>query len=163
MPAYSLFREKSIRKNASPEKLDDYIHVTNPSIWLLLGAVAVLVASLLVWGVAGSIPTVLTKPFTASGGKLVSFFTPDEASLLKTGMPVDVGGTPGTVSEIGATPLSYAEAAEQLPGDYAAHHLGLSEWNVPVTVSCTVTAGRGTFVDVRIVTESVRPIDFLIN
>jgi hypothetical protein len=163
MPAYPLFREKNIRKNASPDKLDDYIHVTNPSIWLLLGAVAVLVACLIVWGVAGSIPTVLTKPFTVSGGKLVSFFTPEEASLLKTGMSVDVGGAPGTVSEIGETPLSYAEAAEQLPADYAAHRLGLSEWNVPVTITCAIKAGQGTFVDVRIVTESVRPIDFLIN
>ena len=83
--------------------------------------------------------------------------------MLKIGMPATVGGKPGTVSEIGATPLSYAEAAAQLPGDYAAHLLGLSEWNVPVTVSCEVEAEQGAFVDVRIVTDSVRPIDFLIN
>lgn len=158
-----LFREESIQKNASPEKLDDYIRVTNPSVWLILGAVAVLVACALVWSVAGSIPTTLTKPFTPDGGKLVSFFTPDEASMLKIGMPATVGGKPAAVSEIGATPLSYAEAAAQLPGDYAAHLLGLSEWNVPVTVSCEVAAEQGAFVDVRIVTDSVRPIDFLIN
>ena len=158
-----LFRQQSVQKAATPEKLDDYIRVTNPSVWLMLGAVAVLVACALVWSVVGSIPTVLTKPFTESGGALVSYFTPDEAALLKVGMPADVGGTFGKVTEIGATPLSYAEAAALLPGDYAAHALGLSEWNVPVKVSGTSEAGQGAFVDVRIVTGSVRPIDFLMN
>jgi len=158
----TLFRKQSVQKVATPEKLDDYIHITNPSVWLTLGAVAVVVACALVWGVVGSIPTVLTKTFTQSGGALVSYFTPEEAALLKIGMPADVGGTPGTVTDIGATPLSYEEAAARLPGDYAAHALGLTQWNVPVTVS-GMAEGEGAFVDVRIVTDSVRPIDFLMN
>jgi hypothetical protein len=158
-----LFREQSVQKIASPEKLDDYIRVTNPSVWLMLGAVAVLLACTLVWGVVGAIPTTLTKPFTQIDGALVSYFSPEDAAMLKTGMRVDAGGTPGTVTGIGETPLSYAEAAGRLTGDYAAHHLGLSEWNVPVTVSCPAAVPQGQFVDVRIVTESVRPIDFLIN
>mgnify|MGYP006940531859 CR=1 FL=1 len=159
----NLFREKSIQKIATPDKLDEYIRVTNPSVWLMLGAVALLVICALVWSIVGSIPTALTKPFVSSGGALVSYFAPDEAALLKTGMPVDVNGTPGTVSGIGATPLSKAEASAQLKGDYEAHYLGLSDWNVPVTVSCSKQFDQGAFVDVRIVTESVRPIDFLMN
>ena len=159
----TLFREKSIQKIASPDKLDDYIRVTNPSVWLMLGTVAILLASALVWGVFGSIPTTLTRPFLSDGGELTAYFPPDEASLLKTGTPVDVDGKPGTVSEIGATPLSHAEAALRLSGDYEAHYIGLSEWNVPVTVSCAEKFDQGAFVNVRIVTESVRPIDFLIN
>ena len=33
-----LFREKSIERISSPEQLNDYLHVTNPGIWILLWA-----------------------------------------------------------------------------------------------------------------------------
>ena len=158
-----LFRKQSVQKMASPDKLDDYISVTNPSVWLVLGAVAVLLVCTFIWSMAGSIPTTLTKLFTASGGELVSYVTTKEAAMLKIGMAVDVDGTPGTVSAIGTTPLSYDEAAAQLPGDYAAHVMELSTWNIPVTISSQKKVAQGAFVDVSIVTESVRPIDFLIN
>jgi hypothetical protein len=158
-----MFREQSVRKMVSPDKLDDYIHVTNPSVWLILGAVGVLLICAFVWSVEGSIPTTLTKLFTADGGELVSYLSTDEASLVKIGMTVDVDGTSGTISAVGTTPLSYEEAAAQLPGDYAAHVMELSQWNIPVTVSSAKEIADGAFVDVSIVTESVRPIDFLIN
>ncbi len=32
-----LFREKSIESIESPEALNDYLRVTSPSIWLILG------------------------------------------------------------------------------------------------------------------------------
>ena len=40
-----LFRKKSVERVSSPEQLNDYIRVANPSLWLVLGAVIVL----LVW------------------------------------------------------------------------------------------------------------------
>lgn len=158
-----MFREQSVQKMVSPDKLDDYIRVTNPSVWLVLGAVAVLLICTLIWSVAGSIPTKLTKLFTNNGGELVSYVSTKEAAMLKIGMAVDVNGTPGTVSAIGTTPLSYSEAADQLPGDYAAHVMELSSWNIPVTISTHKDVPKGAFVDVTIQTESIRPIDFLIN
>ena len=38
----SIFREKSIERVSSPEKLDDYIKVVSPGIWILLAAIIVL-------------------------------------------------------------------------------------------------------------------------
>ena len=35
----SLFREKSIERISSPEDLSNYLHVTRPSVWLILAAV----------------------------------------------------------------------------------------------------------------------------
>ena len=122
-----------------------------------------MLACALAWGVFGAVQTSLTRPFVSSNGLLVAFFTPGEAASLAVGMPVDVGGTPGTVREIDAAPLSRAEAAAQLSGDYAAFTMGLSEWNVRVVVASEAKVQEGAFSEVRITTDSMRPIDFLTN
>ena len=35
----SLFREKTVKRISSPEDLSNYLHVTRPSVWLILAAV----------------------------------------------------------------------------------------------------------------------------
>lgn len=50
-----IFRKKAIDKVSSPEELNDYVRVTNPGIWTVLLALAVLLAGLLVWGFLGSV------------------------------------------------------------------------------------------------------------
>ena len=41
-----LFNKSSMERISSPEKLNDYIQVANPSIWLILGAAIVLLVLL---------------------------------------------------------------------------------------------------------------------
>ena len=49
-----IFREKSMERVSSPEVLDDYVRVTTPSVWIVLIALAVLLAGALVWLTIGS-------------------------------------------------------------------------------------------------------------
>ncbi len=49
------FRQKSIDKVSSPEKLDDYIRVTTPSVWITIGALLVLLIGIIVWGIFGEL------------------------------------------------------------------------------------------------------------
>ncbi|MCR5626865.1 MAG: hypothetical protein K6F99_06070 [Lachnospiraceae bacterium] len=51
----SIFREKSIERVSSPEKLNDYIRVSSPSVWLIMGAIIVLLLGLLIWSVFGTV------------------------------------------------------------------------------------------------------------
>ena len=51
----SIFRQKSIDKVSSPEKLDDYIRVTTPSVWITLAAIAILLIGTIVWGFFGEL------------------------------------------------------------------------------------------------------------
>ena len=39
-----IFRQKSMEKISSPEQMNDYIRVSNPSVWMILAAVIVLLA-----------------------------------------------------------------------------------------------------------------------
>ena len=50
-----IFRQKSIDNVSSPEKLDNYIRVTTPSVWITLAAILVLLIGALVWGIFGEL------------------------------------------------------------------------------------------------------------
>ena len=51
----SIFRKKSLDKISSPEEIDQYMRVTSPSLWLVFGAILVLLAAILIWSVTGQI------------------------------------------------------------------------------------------------------------
>ncbi len=49
------FRQKSLNKVSSPEKLDDYIRVTTPSVWIVLIAIVLLLVGGILWGIFGEV------------------------------------------------------------------------------------------------------------
>ena len=52
----NLFREKSIERVSSPEKLDDYIKVVSPGVWIALAAIIILLLGILAWANVGTVP-----------------------------------------------------------------------------------------------------------
>jgi multidrug efflux pump subunit AcrA (membrane-fusion protein) len=52
----SLFRKEAMDEIASPDELDQLMHVTDRRGWLALVALSILVVAVVVWGFAGSIP-----------------------------------------------------------------------------------------------------------
>ena len=53
--ADSIFREKSLERVSSPEKLNDYIRVTTPSVWVILIATFLILFGAMVWSIFGRI------------------------------------------------------------------------------------------------------------
>ena len=49
MEQKQIFRKAAIDRMLSPEQLNDYIRVGSPSVWVILAAVIVILASLFVW------------------------------------------------------------------------------------------------------------------
>ncbi len=74
----SLFRKKSQEYIDSPEKLDNYLHVTSPGVWALLLAVIVLLIGSCVWGMTGRLETHITVAVIAEDGKC-SAYVPESA------------------------------------------------------------------------------------
>ena len=52
----NIFRKDNLEKMSSPEKLNDYIKVSNPSVWIILGAITVMLISAVVWGITYELP-----------------------------------------------------------------------------------------------------------
>ena len=86
----TIFRQKTIERISSPEQLTDYLHVTNPGIWVILAAVILLLAGIFAWAAVGTLETkadvkVIVQDHTAQ-------IIPTGAELLSDGMPLRVAG-----------------------------------------------------------------------
>ena len=66
-----LFREKSLERISTPEKLNDYLRVTSPGVWLVLAAVIALLIGVCIWGVAGQITATVPAAVVTEDGKSV--------------------------------------------------------------------------------------------
>ena len=44
-----IFRKNSLERLSSPEKLNEYIRVSRPSVWIILSAIIILTAALAFW------------------------------------------------------------------------------------------------------------------
>lgn len=65
----SLFREKNLERLESPEKLNDYLRVTSPGVWLVLETVIVLLIGVCIWGVFGTIQATTQAAVVTQDGK----------------------------------------------------------------------------------------------
>ena len=67
----TLFREENLERISSPEKLNDYLRVTSPGIWLVLGTVIVLLIGVCIWGVMGRIDATVPAAIVTENGESV--------------------------------------------------------------------------------------------
>ncbi len=51
----SIFRQKSIERISSPEKIDDYMKINGISMWLVMGFILLLLIAVIIWGFKGKI------------------------------------------------------------------------------------------------------------
>ncbi len=158
-----LFRKESVQRISSPEQLDDYIHVSTPSIWIVITALFVLIAASIVWMATSTLETSVTaNAVKGADGVFAAFVSPEKAEAIRPGTKVTLGGIPGSVKSVQAPPLSYTEARVLLPSDYAAYALGLGEWNVLVTLtSDSAVNAPGDIAPVTIITSSESPLDLI--
>ena len=97
-----LYRKGSLDRIQSPEQLNDYLRVTEPSVWVLLTAVILLLAGLLIWGSVTYIDSVATGSAEVVEGSLtLRFDRPADAEAVETGMTVQIGETSAQILSLG--------------------------------------------------------------
>ena len=160
----SIFRKQSLDRVNSPEELNDYIRTANPGAWLTVAAAVILLVSVLVWGIFGSLDSTTAANGLASGESVTCYIA--DASEIRPGNTVRIGGLEGEVLSVSEKPVSLAAAQEMLTlagvDEYTLWCLQLGEWNYTVEVSVPGLAGDG-FVSVDIVTETINPISFILD
>ncbi len=87
-----LFRQKSMDKITSPEQMNDYIRVSNPSVWMILGAVIVLLIGVCVWGVFGRLDSTLQTGGVCKDGQLIIYVGEKDIDKLGEDTLVSVAG-----------------------------------------------------------------------
>ena len=132
-------RKKAERPGA-PEELNDYVRVLNPSVWLILACVLMLLAGAFVWGIFGRIDSTVTAQVLITDGEAVCYTTGEDVKSVSVGMTVKYSDVETVITGIGpkaASGYSYIlSKAEGVPdGVYEA----------------------------KIVTSSRKPISFIFN
>ena len=112
-----LFRKKSMERISSPEELHDYMRVTSPRLWMILGAIVMLLAGFIVYASTATMENTMTIKVqlyqdefsaedTASGEaeRYTSLFAELPNTMkdqVEIGMTVRLGKERGRISWIG--------------------------------------------------------------
>ena len=154
-----LFRQKSMDRINSPEQMNDYIRVSNPSVWMVLGAVIVLLIGVCVWGIFGRLDTTLQTGGVCESGQLVLYVGEKDVDKIGESTLVSVDGKEFALSEISGEPVKLDESYDP----YLIHLMGLSEGDWVYVVKVDVADVKDGTYSVELITERIRPIDFVLN
>ena len=120
----SIFRKKSLDKISSPESLGDYLHVTSPTVWLILAAIILILAGVLAWSSFANIDSFASGSAQVKNGSMRIYSDNEQiARNVENGMTVQVGESESRIESIGVDPEGrlFASAASPLPdGTYPA-------------------------------------------
>lgn len=159
-----MFNRAAAEKLRSPDDLDKYVRVTNPSVWIVLVACVALLAGLLAWGMFGAVTTSVSATGVSVNGNAMCFLSAEDVVKVNEGDAAFVGGEQMTVSEVSVIPLSRDEADKILGNDYLVSTLVHGDWAYQVIFSGDTTGiVEGVPLAVRITTDSVTPINLIIR
>ena len=160
----SIFNKKATEKLRSPDDLDKFVRVTNPSVWVVLAACVALLAGLLTWGVFGAVTSSVSATGVAIDGKALCFLDAEDAAKVDVDDDANVAGRPMKVASVAVVPVSQKEAGEILASDYLVHALMKGDWAYQVTfegdASDLINAVPLT---VNITVESDTPISLILG
>ena len=155
-----LFRKKNMEKATSPEQINDYIHVSNPSAWIVLAAFAILLIGICIWGIFGTLDTTLSVVAVKTDEGVVCYVREADYAKIAVGMTVEIGDAEFKVVGIEKNPVPVDESIS----DYAKHVGGLTdgEWIYYVYLDCPSNF-EGNVFPAKIIIERIHPFYFVIN
>ena len=159
----SIFNQRAAEKLRSPDDLDKYVRVANPSMWVVLVACAALLVGLLAWGVFGAVTTSVGAAGVSVEGKVMCFLPANESMKVQVGDEANVNGEHMTVSDIAALPVSRDEADEILQNDYLLNALVTGDWTYQISFEGDAAFQDGIPLNVSITTERIAPITLVLG
>ena len=162
--APSIFNKRATEKLRSPDDLDKFVRVTNPSVWVILGACIALLAGLLAWGVFGAVSTSVSTTGAVVKGEAMCLLGGEDAARVHIDDQASVGGERMKVAEVSKIPLSKSEASAILSSDYLVSTLMQDDWAYVVKFKGDVSElNENVPLTVNITVERVTPISLILN
>lgn len=161
-----IFRKESLERIASPDRLDDYLRVSSPSVWIVLLALFLVVAAAGSWCIFGSLPQTVTGIGVLSGKETVCFVTGAEGYEIQPGMEVRL--TPdGSEETFDGTVIKVSEPKEALEAAAEADAGWLTmpdNWVCQVTVQIKEgSQPKRRSCIAQIILKESRPIDLVLG
>lgn len=160
----SIFNKTATEKLRSPDDLDKYIRVANPSVWVALAACLALLAGLAVWGVFGAVTTSVSTMGACIDGKVMCFLSAEDVAEVHVGDIANVGGTQMKVEDVAVAPISRDEAKMHLATDFLVSQLVKGDWGYKVTFAGDASElTENVPLAVNITVERIAPINLILG
>ena len=158
----SIFNRQALERLNTPDDLEKYVQVTNPSVWAILFACLFLLVGLLAWGVFGTVSTSVTAKGVVANGHATCFLSSEDVSQVELNDEADCPGAKLVVSEISRVPSSRSEATAYLGSEYLSSMVFDGDWNYRLSLEGD-TSGLPTDrpFEVNIITDQQAPINHL--
>lgn len=152
-----IFREKSLKKVNSPEKLDECLKVTSASVWFLLVGIIFLLIGVIVWGYFGRINTYAKVGCLLDGSNAYCYTTQDEFSKIEVGQKIIINDEESVVTKTTNTGVIIPEEY-----DYLKHIIEVedNEYVFEVVAKCNLDPG---IYEAKVVVEEISPLEFVFN
>lgn len=133
-----IFRKQALERITTPEQFTKYLRVTTPGIWVLLTAIIILLGGLIVWSTTGTLETLADGVADIKDGQATIMVSNNNGNDITSGMTVRIGEDNYTISTV-------------QKDDYSRN-----------VAYAPISKADGKY-DVRIVTQSIHPIQFLFD
>ena len=142
----------------SPDKLEAYLHVTKPVMWVVFGGVLTFVAALIVWASLSSLDIkVKCQGFVENG--IVSFYVSGiKSERVKTGQPIRIGNEHSTIDKV----IDINDELDAASGEDSDEKSENNDSDKMIVATAHVNQDNGVY-EVEVDTGSVSPIYFLFN
>ena len=155
-----LFREKSLEAIESPERLNDYLRVTSPGVWLILAAVVMLLVGVILWGIFGRITTTAQFAVTVGDGRAVCYVPYDQLEKVMKQATVTVNDREYALKTTDADTGVMIVSEETSPYIRVAGKLDIGDMVVRIPLDGSLEDGIYTG---TMVVESLNPISLLLS
>lgn len=154
----SIFRKKSEEYINSPEKMDQYLHVTTPGVWAVLLGIIVFLIGTCAWGMAGKLETRARFAIQVKSGVVTAYVPEDAIEAVVTRRKAYIEDKEITLTPQNLDPVSILESTDlyiRLAGN-------LKVGDMVYVVPGTAELEDGIYA-ATIVTEEISPFSLLLN
>ena len=98
-----LFRKSVMDRLSSPEELNDYLHITRPSVWIALTAVILVLVGMFVWFGVTYVDSYVSATAEVEGGRMTVQMDRDTpfAERVEIGQEIIAGSSSFTITDMG--------------------------------------------------------------
>lgn len=152
----TVFREKSIERLSSPDRLNDYVKLADPGVWFILAAIVMILTGACIFGVFGHLDSTVPGVGIVSGGKMVCLVKKEYGSRFGDNMKAKIDGREYAASLRSDKPVTIGDSTDS----YALYlgNMQPREWVYEIDVGGDFADGN---YEADLVTDEISPLSFL--
>ena len=158
----NVFREETVNKINSPENLNEYIKVANQGVWLVLGAILMLLVGGLFWCIFAKLETKIDSAVVVQGNTAKCYLQEDDGQYVEEEMFIEIDGNKYQLGEHSSNMEKLRVGNEQ---DEVYLHIMNQQtdgWYMIYEIEGFENKADGVYKG-TIIIDSVSPISFIIN